>query len=579
MAITAESLNIILSARDKEFTKALDKSQKNVMKFANKSQKNLSKTSKSFDSLGNAAKKLAPLLAAAFSVSAARNAITLAKEIGNLSRLAGTSAEDFQKLAVAARTVGVDQAKLADILKDVNDKVGDFLVTGGGPMKDFFETVAPLVGVTAEQFRNLSGPQALQLYATSLEKAGANQQDFTFFLEALASDATLLAPLLRNNGKAFREMGDEAGRAGAIIKNETIDASEKLDAKLGLLGTSIQAQFTETLKGSFEGLENIAEFVQKTLLPVLGTMIGFFGQAAGLANDLVDFVAPAFGNNNIIEYEESNPKALKALIRNTPPASKDKGNTTPDGKPAGLGLGIPSVAAEVTDTANAYEDLLRSLNPIVDATLSYAEQLDTVSDAVKRGQITQGEANVTIGLARDQFDEARRSASEFASVFDTVESSLTSALMGLADGTTSVKDAFKSMAAEVIKELYRVLVVQQLVNSVTGAFGFGGASPTPSFRTRAGGGSVSAGVPYMTGESGRELFIPNQDGRILSPAQTNRAGSNDSVTVMQTINVTTGVQQTVRNEIRSMMPQISEGAKAAVLDAKRRGGSYAGGFR
>jgi hypothetical protein len=48
--------------------------------------------------------------------------------------------------------------------------------------------------------------------------------------------------------------------------------------------------------------------------------------------------------------------------------------------------------------------------------------------------------------------------------------------------------------------------------------------------------------------------------------------------VNQTINVTTGVQQTVRAEIKSLMPQIADNAKAAVLDAKRRGGSYGGGF-
>jgi hypothetical protein len=48
--------------------------------------------------------------------------------------------------------------------------------------------------------------------------------------------------------------------------------------------------------------------------------------------------------------------------------------------------------------------------------------------------------------------------------------------------------------------------------------------------------------------------------------------------VMQTINVSTGVQQTVRAEIKSLMPQIADSAKAAVLDARRRGGSYGSAF-
>ena len=83
----------------------------------------------------------------------------------------------------------------------------------------------------------------------------------------------------------------------------------------------------------------------------------------------------------------------------------------------------------------------------------------------------------------------------------------------------------------------------------------------------------------MTGESGRELFVPSSPGRLLSPAQTNNAlsGGGD-VVVNQTINVTTGVQQTVRAEIKSLMPQIAESAKGAVADAKMRGGQYKRAF-
>jgi uncharacterized phage protein gp47/JayE len=50
------------------------------------------------------------------------------------------------------------------------------------------------------------------------------------------------------------------------------------------------------------------------------------------------------------------------------------------------------------------------------------------------------------------------------------------------------------------------------------------------------------------------------------------------VVVNQTINVSTGVQQTVRTEIKTLMPQIANAAKAAVADAKLRGGSYGRSF-
>ena len=49
-------------------------------------------------------------------------------------------------------------------------------------------------------------------------------------------------------------------------------------------------------------------------------------------------------------------------------------------------------------------------------------------------------------------------------------------------------------------------------------------------------------------------------------------------TVVQNISISTGVSQTVRAEISQLMPQIAEASKAAVLDAKQRGGSFGKAF-
>jgi hypothetical protein len=62
-----------------------------------------------------------------------------AGEIGKLAQVSNASVNEFQRIAFAAQTVGIEQDKMADILKDVNDRVGDFIQTGGGPMADFFE--------------------------------------------------------------------------------------------------------------------------------------------------------------------------------------------------------------------------------------------------------------------------------------------------------------------------------------------------------------------------------------------------------------------------------------------------------
>ena len=74
----------------------------------------------------------------------------------------------------------------------------------------------------------------------------------------------------------------------------------------------------------------------------------------------------------------------------------------------------------------------------------------------------------------------------------------------------------------------------------------------------------------MVGERGQEMFVPNQSGSIIPNDKMGAGG----VVINQTINVTTGVQQTVRAEIATLMPQIANAAKGAVVEARQRGGGY-----
>ena len=178
-----------------------------------------------FSGIGGAA-SVAGLLAVT------RNIAGISKELSTLAAVSNVGAEEFQRLAFGAQQVGIQQDKLADIFKDVQDRVGDFLETGGGPMADFFENIAPKVGVTAEQFRNLSGPQALQLFVSSLEKANLSASQMTFYMEAMASDSARLIPLLRENGKAWRDAGDEAARLGGILSNELVPQGVALERNL-----------------------------------------------------------------------------------------------------------------------------------------------------------------------------------------------------------------------------------------------------------------------------------------------------------------------------------------------------------
>ena len=71
--------------------------------------------------------------------------------------------------------------------------------------------------------------------------------------------------------------------------------------------------------------------------------------------------------------------------------------------------------------------------------------------------------------------------------------------------------------------------------------------------------------------------MPGSSGSIV-PNNALGGNSGGGVTINQTINVSTGVQQTVRAEIQQLLPQISNAAKNAILDTKRRGGQFANAF-
>jgi len=223
-----------------------------------------------FAVVGTAAAGAAAAAAAAL-IAMTAEAVKASGEITRFAQVSGTGVEEFQRYAAGARAVGVEQEKLGDIFKDASEKVGDFVATGGGELADFFEKIAPAVGVTADQFRELSGPQALELYVSSLEKAGVSQNEMIFYLESIASDASLLLPLLRNNAEGFRLFGDAASEAGAILSSETIMAAQEFSATLDLADMAM------------EGLKNQ---ITSAMLPVLSDLASEFFNTAQDGMDL-----------------------------------------------------------------------------------------------------------------------------------------------------------------------------------------------------------------------------------------------------------------------------------------------------
>ncbi|HIQ53958.1 MAG TPA: phage tail tape measure protein, partial [Pseudomonas pachastrellae] len=254
-------LTLDLVAKVGGFVQGMDQAERSSAKWRKQVEKDL-------QTVGKAAGVAVTAVAGATAALVASQ-VQLANTLTQQAQVANAGVQEFQRYAIAADVVGISQEKLSDQLKDFNEKVGEFQQTGGGGMKDFFENIAPQIGLTADAFRDLSGPQALQLYYDSLEKAGLSQEQMSFYLESMASDTTALIPLLRDGGAGFKLLGDQAEQAGAIIGNNTLNSVDQLNAAIFI---------SEQAAAGFKN--QIAE----GLLPVL----------AGLATEFGDVTADGY---------------------------------------------------------------------------------------------------------------------------------------------------------------------------------------------------------------------------------------------------------------------------------------------
>lgn len=152
-------------------------------------------------------------------------------------------------------------------------------------------------------------------------------------------------------------------------------------------------------------------------------------------------------------------------------------------------------------------------------------------------------------------------------------------------------DAFKNLARNIVSQIIstflQMAVVNKILNQIFGGGTFSelnfngdglfGMGITPATK-QASGGAMMRGRPYLVGERGAELFIPNVAGTLKNAADTRGVGGGPPIIINQNLNFSTGVVPTVRAEVQKLLPSISETTKQSVLDATRRGGAYRRGL-
>lgn len=365
--------------------------------------------------------------------------------------IAGLSAQEFKIAALAVDQYGVSQEKLSDILKDVNDKFGDFAATGGGELKDFFDNIGPKVGVTIENFKNLSSSDALALYVSSLEKANVSQQEMTFYMEALANDATALVPAFRNGGLAIEEMRKKADELGLAMDEGLIKTARQAQGEMRLVADVLRTQFDQAVLKLGPSLSQLAQ----AMMPVVEGM-GRLIKAVLEWTDIAGTASRDFVDRFIAGFQ----------------ALPNSAGTTIAALAAGIAAGMSTIANQA---------------------LNYAKQIVT--------NIIEGLKGLYEAGAQAVRDLAAGMAAEFVALKDRALGWGRDIADGLKQGIDAAKDRVRGAVSSVADTVKGVFTDEMEIQSPSRVFMRYGGFITEGLREgiQAGGSGVQSAMQDMAG--------------------------------------------------------------------------------
>ncbi|MGN5168190.1 hypothetical protein ACTG10_23585 [Aeromonas hydrophila] len=181
------------------------------------------------------------------------------RELEQMSLKAGVSVETMQELTYATEQYNVSGDQLADMLKDVQDKLGDFSATGGGEFKDWMENIAPKVGLTIGKLQQMAGPEALIAVQNAMDATNVSASEQVFYLESIANDVSTLQPLLRNNGAELQRLTGHYRSLNVALSQTDITQLKEMDQKLKDVSLRLQSSFAQGVLGASDQIDWLTE--------------------------------------------------------------------------------------------------------------------------------------------------------------------------------------------------------------------------------------------------------------------------------------------------------------------------------
>ena len=288
--MSTEQLIIELDARTAKLDAKLKKVERNLDGVDDSTKKvdgSLKKVGKVAGVAGAAILKTA---AAATALATALTAIVLssAKNRRELELLAGqakTSTSDFQALSFATSKYGIDAEKIADISKDIADKIGEFSAAGTGAFQDYADVMKlskDQAREAAQEFEGLSSQEILGKMVSRMEDASVSGDKMTFVLESLGSDASRLIPLFKGNSSELKELKkrfDDVNKSLQITGTQADalrDVSNTftlMTSSIGNATTAISATLAPAFDDFFNEVIDIVPQATQTIINFVNSML------------------------------------------------------------------------------------------------------------------------------------------------------------------------------------------------------------------------------------------------------------------------------------------------------------------
>ena len=558
-----------------------------------------------------------------------KSSLNSADALAKTASKIGTTTEALSKLRYAASITGVEANTLDMAMQRFTRRTAE-AAAGTGEAK---AAIAEL-GLNAKKLQQLPLDEQMQALSAAFSNVENDSDKLRLAFKLFDSEGAALVNTLALGEKGMEELFGRAEALGLVMSGSAAAGAERANDALSDLFSIVKGlkdQFSAALAPAIElvtekitdflietkeadgGIKKFAENLAKTFLESAMSVVRAMGSILAAVDNTVNFLVEKVNGVRLtiledeLEYAQRNAElfasAYKTILGGGSLSVKD----TIKLKLKGVEDDLASLDEAWSDSVSAAaiakmaifdigqqgEGLNLSAMLNVPEAISNIEELKaaigTIPETVTSGnQTIQGSNNYTQQLQKEgAVDLAKFNAMNGAEQTKNVLTNMgkeLSATKGQSKKLFAIQKA--ASIGKAIMSTYEgatkaMAAYPPPINfAMAAAVVAGGLAQVSSIRSQSfdGGG--------FTGHGSRSGGVDGKGGfnAILHPNETvidhtkggglRRSGGGQAVIINQTINVSTGVVQTVRAEVANLLPQIADAAKGAVADARQRGGSY-----